>query len=59
MHICVIIADLLIKIYMRNGNVALNHDTARSTTLGTAPTDAIPNIYIQSRTDTNIQQLTH
>ena len=30
--------------------------TAKSTTLGVAETDALPNIYFQSRIDTNIQQ---
>ena len=44
--------------FMRIGNVALSPDTARSTTLGRAPTDAIPNVHFQSRIDTNIQQLT-
>ena len=34
----------------------LSHDIARSTTLGTAATDAILKIYFQSRRDTNIQQ---
>ena len=55
-HVCVILADLLIKYFMRIGNVALSHDTARSTTLGRAATDAIhvPNVHFQSPIDTNI-----
>ena len=53
---CVIIAHLFRKLFIRIANVMLSHDIAHSTTLGTAATDAIPNIYFQSRIDTNIQQ---
>ena len=36
--------------------LAMTQVTARSTTLGMAETDALPNIYFQSRIDSNIQQ---
>ena len=37
-------------------NETLSHNTVRSSTLGIAEIDALPNIYFQSRIDTNIHQ---